>query len=113
MCSSPIRCARTSRGWRSRGSRSDVSCREFIAATSIHAGGAREGALPKFSPGLGPRNANVAEVGGRGGGRYNALRRGIIRSGTSAWRERHAYVHIDLHSRSLRNVEPPSVHQFV
>src|SRR4051794_21207558 len=40
-------------------------------------------------------------------------RRGTIRRGTSAWRKRHAYVHIDLHSRRLRNVEPPSVFEFV
>src|SRR5947199_7361017 len=43
----------------------------------------------------------------------SAPRRGTIRSGTSAWRKRHAFVHIDLHSRRLRNVESPSVLEFV
>src|SRR5947209_17559 len=49
MCSSPIRCARTSRAWRERDTKRCFIRREFIAATSIHARhDAREGALPKL-----------------------------------------------------------------
>src|SRR5438067_2460671 len=60
---------------------------------AITAVGAREGALPNPSPGSGP--GNFAEV--------------LSEIGTSAWRKRHAHVHVDLHSRRLRNMEPPSV----